>query len=169
MKRILIVGAGIAGLMMKNRLEALGYASILCEQNETLRAEGAGLLLGANVVKIFKDIGLDSELLLKSQVVNTIETQDKDGGLLGKLDLKKVYNDTGYQTLTIYREALFNILSNSIDRESLWLSHKLIAIEKLTDGYKVSSEMEKLKSFLKSSRPMDSTQELKNSPLWMMS
>ncbi len=147
MKKILIVGAGIAGLMMQNRLEALGYASILCEQNDTLRAEGAGLLLGANVVKIFKDIGLGDELLSKSQVIDTIESQDNNSNLLGKLDLKKVYESTGYQTLTICRQALFNILSNTLDKNSVWLSHKVTFIDKLSDGYKVTFENGKVEEF----------------------
>ena len=56
--------------MIKNRLDALGYTSILYEQANTLRAEGAGLLLGANVVKIFKEIGLGVPLhkYLKSPI-----------------------------------------------------------------------------------------------------
>ena len=144
MKKILIVGAGIAGLMIKNRLDTLGYPSILCEQANTLRAEGAGLLLGANVVKIFKEIGLADELLSKSQVVDTIESQDQDSNLLGKIDLKKVYNDSGHQTLTIHRQELFDILSTSIDKESILLSHKLIFIDKLNDGYKVYFENGKI-------------------------
>jgi len=149
MKKILIVGAGITGLMIKNRLDALGDTSILCEQANTLRAEGAGLLLGANVVKIFKEIGLSNDLLSKSQVVDAIESQDQDSNLLGKLDLKKVYKDSGYQTLTIHRQDLFDILSNSIDKESILLSHKLIFIDKLKDGYKVYFENGKVEEFSK--------------------
>lgn len=137
MKKILIVGAGIAGLMMQNKLEALGCTSVLCEQSDVLRAEGAGLLLGANVVKIFKEIGLESELLSKSQVIDTIKSMDNDNNLLGKLDLKKVYESSGYQTLTICRQALFDILVQSIDKERVWLSHKVISIKKVIDGYVV--------------------------------
>ena len=149
MKKILIVGAGIAGLMIKNRLDALGYISVLCEQNDTLRAQGAGLLLGANVVKIFKEIGLENELLSKSQVVDTIESQDENSNLLGKLDLKKVYNDTGYQTLTIWRQDLFDLLANSIDKESIYLSHKVVFVDKRTDGYRVEFENGKVEEFSK--------------------
>jgi 2-polyprenyl-6-methoxyphenol hydroxylase-like FAD-dependent oxidoreductase len=146
-EKILIVGAGIAGLMIKNRLESLGYSSILCESANELRADGAGLLLGANVTKIFREIGLEDKLLAKSQVVKKINSLDNNNLFIGELDMDKVYKDTSYKTLTILRQDLFDILIDSIDKKTIWLSHKLTSIEKQNNTYKVQFNNDKYEVF----------------------
>jgi FAD-dependent urate hydroxylase len=146
-ERILIVGAGVAGLMMKNRLEALGYRPILAEKGEALRTDGAGLLLGANVTKIFRSIGLEEELLKRSQTINALVSTDDKASSLGKIDLKSIEERRGYPTIVIHRQELHDLLSSTIDQDTIWLNHKLIDLRRVDSGYEVSFENGKVETF----------------------
>ncbi|MFZ2889468.1 FAD-dependent oxidoreductase, partial [Sulfuricurvum sp.] len=71
-ERILIVGGGVAGLMCKNRLEHIGFTPILIEKADALRSDGAGILLGANVLKIFRECDLEEPLMEYAQSLDEI-------------------------------------------------------------------------------------------------
>ncbi|WP_294892786.1 MULTISPECIES: FAD-dependent monooxygenase [unclassified Sulfuricurvum] len=136
-EKILIVGGGVAGLMSKNRLESLGYNPVLAEQADALRSEGAGILLGANVLKIFRECGLEDELLHYAQPLKEIRLLDEQGRRLGRFDLEKIARETSYPTVAVHRKRLHEILMRSVDAESIRLSHKVISITKLNAGYHV--------------------------------
>ena len=146
-EKILIVGGGVAGLMVKNRLEALGYMPILAEKADKLRADGAGLLLGANVTKIFRTIGLEDQLLDLSQPIDEIRSLDHKANSLGRLDLNKIKQERDLDTIVIHRQALHDLLSSTIDQESIWLSHKLTNLTRTDSGYAVEFENGKKETF----------------------
>ena len=138
--KILIVGGGVAGLMAKNRLEALGYKPDLVEKANALRAEGAGLVLAANVMKVFRAAGLEAAVLEKAQVLDTLLSADQNGREIGRLDLKKIHEERGYPSITIHRHDLHDILANSVDQESIRISHKLVSLKHSGTGYEVGFE-----------------------------
>ena len=138
--RILIVGGGVAGLMTKNRLEALGYKPTLVEKADALRADGAGILLGANVLRIFRECALEEGLLAKSQTLHEIRSLDYLGESIGKFDLAKIERNTSYPTVAVHRHNLHEILSNSVNQETIRLSHKLTKIVDNGTTYTVSYE-----------------------------
>lgn len=127
-ERILIVGGGVAGLMCKNRLEHLGYAPILVEKSDTLRSDGAGILLGANVMKIFRECALEEPLMSYAQPLDEIMLYDRLGGSLGRFDLKKIEEETTYPTVAVHRKRLHEILLDSVDPSGIRLSHKVVGI-----------------------------------------
>lgn len=146
-KNILIVGGGIAGLTVKNLLESFGHTSTLVEKNDTLRSEGAGILLGANVFKILKEMGLEKDLLAKSQILNKMSTLDAKGKSLGEIYFQKIHDKTGLYTVAIHRDELHKILSKSVDQSSILFNHKLIAIQKEDKGYSVAFQNGDIKVF----------------------
>ena len=145
--RILIVGGGVAGLMAKNRLESLGYTPMLVEKADALRADGAGILLGANVLRIFRECGLEEALLAKSQTLKEIRSLDYLGESLGGFDLAKIKRDTSYDTVAVHRHDLHEILSNSVNQESIKLGHKLTHIKDNGKTYEVSFENGELEEY----------------------
>ena len=139
-KNILVVGAGIAGLTLMNCLKNTGYTALLVEKDTKLRTDGAGILLGANLFDIFKKMGLDKELLLKSQILDNMVSFDNKGDILGNIDFKKIYTERKLYTVAIHREELHNILSKNIDQKNIRLGYKVISIRKNIDKYDVQFE-----------------------------
>jgi 2-polyprenyl-6-methoxyphenol hydroxylase-like FAD-dependent oxidoreductase len=127
-ERILIVGGGVAGLMTKNRLESLGYRPVLVEKADTLRTDGAGILLGANVLRIFRACGLEDALMRYAQPLREIVSLDDRARVLGRFDLEKIVRETTYPTVAVHRKRLLEILSDSVDWETIRLSKKVRGI-----------------------------------------
>jgi len=124
--KVLIVGGGIAGLTTKYLLESLEYDLFLAEKDEALRADGAGLLLGANVLNIFQKIGLQEELLAKSQILDSLITTDEKGNLLDKIDFKTLYEKTALPSVGIHREDLHRILFENSSQENMLYSSEFM-------------------------------------------
>lgn len=137
-EKILIVGGGVAGLMTQNRLESLGYKPVLVEKANALRADGAGILLGANVLRIFRECGLDNELLQYAQPLREIISLDDKGRILGRFDLEKIALETSYPTVAIHRKRLHEILSNSVNQENIHLSRNVLGITQHDSIYTVT-------------------------------
>lgn len=139
-ERILIVGGGVAGLMCKNRLEYLGYTPILVEKADVLRSDGAGILLGANVLKIFRECALEEPLMEYAQSLDEIMLYDQRGRTLGRFDLEKIKEATTYPTVAVHRKRLHEILLNSVDFSTIRLSHKVIKIVEQDSALRVTYE-----------------------------
>ncbi|WP_298694844.1 FAD-dependent monooxygenase [uncultured Sulfuricurvum sp.] len=139
-ERVLIVGGGVAGLMCKNRLEHLGYRPVLVEKADVLRSDGAGILLGANVLKIFRECALDEALMRYAQSLDEIMLYDQYGRSLGRFDLEKIREETSYPTLAVHRKRLHEILLNSVDASTIRLCHKVVKIAEHGTGLQVTYE-----------------------------
>lgn len=138
--KILIVGGGVAGLYVKNRLEVLGYKPKLVEQSPTLRTDGAGIMLGANVQKLFRVSGHEREILRHSTRIDAIELQNQEGKKLTYSDLAKVREKSSYSSVAIHRKTLHKILSNSVESATVQLGKKVLHLHEKTNGYEVEFE-----------------------------
>ncbi|QDM28271.1 FAD-dependent oxidoreductase [Tardiphaga sp. vice304] len=58
MRRVLIAGAGIAGLCTAIALMQRGLRVTICEQEETLRATGAGVQISPNGTRVLASLGV---------------------------------------------------------------------------------------------------------------
>ncbi|SNY64628.1 hypothetical protein [Paractinoplanes atraurantiacus] len=72
MTRVLIAGAGVAGLATRIALAARGIHAGLAERDPAPRDGGTGLYLPANAVRALGDLGLAGPL----------DIRDRTGGLL---------------------------------------------------------------------------------------
>jgi len=146
-EKILISGAGIAGLTLKNLLERLNYDVYLCEKEDTLRTQGAGLLLGANVLKIFRQMGLEEQILQKAQVIDAFITTDAKGKELDTVDFKQIYAKTSYRSVGIHRQELHQILFANMQHTNLLFDHELTNFAQDDKSYIVAFKNGKQKRF----------------------
>lgn len=86
-KKILISGAGIAGLSLARQLKKLSIPFKLIEKKPSLFTEGAGIALPANAVKALRYIGLGEEIDRFTHVVNKIIYMDSQGEVLSEASL----------------------------------------------------------------------------------
>lgn len=74
--RILIAGAGIAGLTAALALARKGHEIVLLEQADTLREVGAGLQLGPNAMRVLALLGMADAVVAAGQSPNAITLRD---------------------------------------------------------------------------------------------
>jgi 2-polyprenyl-6-methoxyphenol hydroxylase-like FAD-dependent oxidoreductase len=112
-QRILIVGAGIAGLAAKRALALRDIDADIAERDPTPRITGAGLYLPANAVRALHDLGLAARLAERAQPVLRQELRDERGQLLAGFPVSAVWGDQG-ECRAIRRTDLHHLLLDAV-------------------------------------------------------
>lgn len=87
--KILIVGAGIAGLSLSRSLHKLGICHTIIDKENGPNTEGAGIALPFNAVRALKALGIADKVLALAHKVNAINYVKATGKLLAKSDLSQ--------------------------------------------------------------------------------
>jgi FAD-dependent urate hydroxylase len=67
--RILVVGAGIAGLGVARALRQFGFAADVVERDPAWAPTGAGIYLPGNAVRALRALGLDSAVAERAALI----------------------------------------------------------------------------------------------------
>jgi salicylate hydroxylase len=115
--RILIIGAGIAGLAAALALARKGHEVRVLERADGLHAVGAGLQLGPNAMRVLGEIGLADAVTAAGRSPQTITLRD---GRSGREILKISLGDAALQRwgaryVTVHRADLVAILGTALD------------------------------------------------------
>jgi len=132
--RVLIIGAGIVGLTAGACLSRAGFEVIVCERNERLRADGAGITLWPNALDIFETFGVGEPIVAAGYPVANLRVLDPDGReastYRGFGDIEERF---GWPVIVIYRPTLSEILAETLPAGALRFSARLVDL-KQTDN-----------------------------------
>ncbi|MBV8192924.1 MAG: FAD-dependent monooxygenase [Alphaproteobacteria bacterium] len=92
---ILIVGGGIAGLMLARALHQQGLSVELVERNTTWRAEGGGIMVHANGWRALRAVGLDDAVEHAGTRVRRWRFCAESGEVLSDTDLEALWGEVG--------------------------------------------------------------------------
>ena len=92
---VLIVGGGIAGLMLARALYRQGLAVELVEHSKVWRAEGGGIMVHANGLRMLRALGLDEAVERAGTRVRRWRFCDEFGEVLSDTDLEAVWGKVG--------------------------------------------------------------------------
>lgn len=112
--RILIVGAGLAGLAARRALIRLGFTVKVIERNRSAGFGGAGLFLPGNGVRALCDLGLREGLFRLSHPVNAQRFYDERGRLLTAVDTNDYWREVA-PCRAIRRSDLWRLLNDGMD------------------------------------------------------
>ncbi|KAJ6561794.1 hypothetical protein B0H19DRAFT_1026574 [Mycena capillaripes] len=113
---IIVIGAGIGGLAVAQRLSLAGHAVTVLETSTVLGEIGAGLQLSPNVTKLLHRWGLKTKL----EEISVTPTQMvfhrfSDDGRLGLIPIGSIVEATGSPWYTIHRGDLHKLLAHSAE------------------------------------------------------
>ena len=89
--RVLVVGAGIAGLAAARALGRAGFAVDVIERNTAWTTEGAGVYLPGNAVRALRALGLEQAVLANAMLIPSQRFYDHRGRLLFEVDLADLW------------------------------------------------------------------------------
>lgn len=113
---VLIVGAGISGLVLARQFKKLGFRVCVIEKKSNLSSDGAGIALPANAVKVLRYLGLDSQVVPQAHQVNKIIYTDAKGNVLSEASLLEApLNQDRF--IAMHRQSLQNILYDNFSDE----------------------------------------------------
>jgi FAD-dependent urate hydroxylase len=93
--RILVVGAGIAGLAVTRALRLAGFRPDVTEKRSPAAAAGAGIYLPGNAARALRELDLDGPVRPLGQVVKRQRFFDADGRELCEVDLSRLWSGVG--------------------------------------------------------------------------
>ncbi|MGW8729424.1 FAD-dependent monooxygenase [Streptomyces sp. NPDC055808] len=113
--RILIVGAGIAGLALAKVLLERGLAVDVVERRADGAPDlGAGLYLPANAVRALEAIGVGDEVAKHAAPVTRQRLHDHRGRVLSEFAVDRIWGDVG-PCLAMTRGELHTVLRDAVD------------------------------------------------------
>jgi FAD-dependent urate hydroxylase len=111
--RILIVGAGLAGLALTRALRRAGFAPDLIERGAGWEDAGTGLYLPANGVRALRTLGLQETVAARAATIPRQRLLDHRGRQLADIDLHQLWGDVG-PCLALPRTELHQVLREGV-------------------------------------------------------
>lgn len=106
--RVLVVGAGVAGLAAARALHAWG-ASVLVVERASAPATGTGIFLPGNAMRALGDLGLAEQVRARGVVIERQTVGDRTGRQLFELELDDVWHGVG-PCVALPRSGLHEVL-----------------------------------------------------------
>ncbi|KAG0225440.1 hypothetical protein BGW42_004431 [Actinomortierella wolfii] len=127
--RVLIVGAGIGGLLLAILLDRAGITYQVIERATTFKPLGSSMSLPAAVQPLLEQLGLLDEINEVSKPERNICFYDQELTLMGTADALFSRERYGYYIRVMSRPALYSILLKRIPKDRITLSKRVIGVE----------------------------------------
>jgi FAD-dependent urate hydroxylase len=111
--RILVVGAGLAGLAVARALRRAGFDPEVIERAERWDGGGTGMYLPANGVRALRALGLEAAVAARAAPIPRQRLLDHRGRLLADIDLRELWGDVG-ACLALPRADLHQVLRDGV-------------------------------------------------------
>ncbi|KAF9089598.1 hypothetical protein BGX23_006564 [Mortierella sp. AD031] len=127
--KVMIVGAGLGGLVLGLLLEKMGIEYAIFERSTVLKPYGAGMSVGPNIMPLLEQLDVLPELKKISLPATTMDIYAEDMSLIGSM-LGTEYNDSvGYDTRLFSRPELHTLLLNKIPANRIHYGKKVVSVE----------------------------------------
>ncbi|MQY09214.1 FAD-dependent oxidoreductase [Actinomadura macrotermitis] len=136
--RVLVAGAGIAGLAAARGLLAAGHEVTVLEQAEGLRLGGGAITLWSNGTAILKDIGADPDGL--GQRLTTLSVRTAGGRPVMEIDLAALEARLGSESRVVPRGTLITRLAGGLPDGTLHFGARIAEVQAGGDGVRVRTQ-----------------------------
>jgi len=126
--RILIVGAGIAGLSLAQALADRGIPADIVERSAEPRTTGSGLYLPANAVRALRLLGLGDALAARARPITRQRLLDHRGRTLFQFDVGTIWGEVG-GCYAISRTGLQDILLAAVGADGIRFGTAVDAVD----------------------------------------
>lgn len=131
--RILIVGAGIAGLALSLALRRRGCSADIIERNAVWSDAGTGMYLTGNALRALRALRIDAHLKTRGAPIETQRFCDHRGQLLSEIDVGSVWREAG-PCLAVHRADLHAVLREAADASRVRMGVTLSAISQTSES-----------------------------------
>lgn len=132
--RVLIIGAGVAGLTAAIALRRAGHEALVFERASKLDALGAGLILWSNAISALRAVDLEPPMLEIGSPLAGLIIRTPDGRALASTDARSLAERAGAPTLAVHRAELTNMLGRSLSDDALQLGRTFTRFSTSAEG-----------------------------------
>ncbi|KAF9300973.1 hypothetical protein BGZ74_007294 [Mortierella antarctica] len=132
--KILIVGAGIGGLLLGNLLHKAGCQFLIIEKANELKPLGSCMAAGSGVSNLFRQLGILDDFKAIGKPHMGLEVYSNDRQRFFLLDSSEHPQYCGATEQIVARPDLHDLLLRQVPRENIHMSKKVIAFEQNDEG-----------------------------------
>ncbi|KAG0201584.1 hypothetical protein BGX33_010233 [Mortierella sp. NVP41] len=136
---VLIVGAGISGLMLGALLEKASIPYLILERARTVKPLGAAHVIGPNLMPLFAQLGIEEEFVALGLRTLECAVNRENEGRLFTIDLQHQKEYSGYNSYIIARPVLYNLLLKLIPSHKVLFSKRVLSISEDNERVKVQT------------------------------
>ncbi|KAF9425486.1 hypothetical protein BGZ76_003212 [Entomortierella beljakovae] len=126
---VLIIGAGIGGLMMALLLEQIGIPYHIYERDSEVTPIGSAMVFAGHKLAIIEQLGLYEDLLQVAKPIDSVAFYQGDGKQIGQFIGENCAENFGYDDLVFSRPDFYKILRRRIPNEKISYKKKILATE----------------------------------------
>lgn len=126
--RVLVVGAGVAGLALARALRRRELDALVVERATEWRPTGTGLYLPGNAVRALNDLGLGSAVADRAQPIARQRILDHRGRVLADVDVRPVWDGLG-GCVAIHRADFHELLRDAAAEVPVRLGTSVTAVD----------------------------------------
>ncbi|GJJ74444.1 hypothetical protein EMPS_06802 [Entomortierella parvispora] len=126
--KVIIVGAGIGGLLLAILLEKIGLDYDIFERSKEVRPLGSIMSIGPNILPVIEQLGLLDDLLKFSFPVPTLNIYNEDMSHVGTTSFEAFKERGGYDFLAFSRPDFHHLLLSQIPSHKLHLGKKVLSL-----------------------------------------
>jgi FAD-dependent urate hydroxylase len=131
--KVVIIGAGLAGVASALALVQAGHEVVVCEQAEELRKGGYGVILWPNATGILTDLGMPPEKL-PGHHLERVDIKSEAGDQLVRVELDRIAERLGSPNLVIRRSALVEHIAGELPDGTLRFGARLAKVTEPAKG-----------------------------------
>ncbi|KAF9426460.1 hypothetical protein BGZ76_002757 [Entomortierella beljakovae] len=135
---VLIIGAGIGGLMMALLLEQINIPYHVFERAQEVKPLGAAMAFGGPTLTVLEQLGLYEDLVKVSKVYEDLMFFSGDGKKIGGLDFKSNLDIYGYKSLAFSRPDFYEVLRRRVPAEKISFKKKILRSEENKEDGRVT-------------------------------
>ncbi|KAK3822705.1 MAG: hypothetical protein J3Q66DRAFT_424105 [Benniella sp.] len=135
--KVLIVGAGLGGIMLAILLEKAGVPYQVYDRMTEIKPLGSALSLGGNVAPLFQQIGIYDEFTRLGKKRYSIDNYNEDRQLEFSMDLRPLLEMGGYDGYIISRPVLYDLLRRQVPSEKIHLGKRVLSFKQNEHGVQI--------------------------------
>ncbi|KAG0291491.1 hypothetical protein BGZ96_005129 [Linnemannia gamsii] len=127
--KVMIVGAGLGGLVLGILLEKMGIEYDIFERSAVCKPYGAGMSVGANIMPLLEQLDILPELKKVSLPATTMDIYSEDMSLIGSMLGTEHEAEVGYGNMLFSRPEFHQLLLSKIPAERIHYNKKVTSVE----------------------------------------
>ncbi|KAG0260760.1 hypothetical protein BGZ95_004363 [Linnemannia exigua] len=125
---VLIVGAGLGGLMLGALLEKSGVPYKIFERSSTVKPLGSAMSIGPTLLPIFQQLGIYDDIVAISKYLTHTELFKENSGPYKPQDCRPIEEYTGYGHYIVSRPKYYEVILKQVPPHKIHFGHRVLDI-----------------------------------------
>ncbi|KAF9118070.1 hypothetical protein BGW39_001498 [Mortierella sp. 14UC] len=127
--RVLIVGAGIGGLLLGALLEKASVPYIIFERTSSVKPLGSALAVGSNLLALFTQLGIHDDFVALGKITAHCTISRENEGPLMTLDFLPKAEMSGYPQYVVARPLFYDLLLKQVPPHKIHFNKRILSIK----------------------------------------